>query len=260
MEENVLLISSIENAVVLTINRPNALNALNRQVFDALDDFFTNGYRLHEPFSAVIITGQGNKAFAAGADIKEFDTLDGRGMTVLSRRGQGIFQKIEDFHKPVIAAVNGFSLGGGCELAMACHMRIASEAARFGQPEVNLGIIPGYGGTQRLPQLVGKAKAFELILTGDMIQAEEAYRLGLVNHIVEHEELLPIAEKIVAKIAKKGPIAIKNVIKAINACYDKQDNGYIVESDQFGETADSEDFREGAAAFVEKRKANFQGR
>jgi len=260
MEDSILQITKEGHVVLLTINRPQALNALNKDVFDALDAFFSGGYQAHEPFSSIILTGVGEKAFAAGADIKEFEELDGKGMTELSRRGQQVFFSIEKFHKPVIAAINGFALGGGCELAMACHMRLASENARFGQPEVNLGIIPGYGATQRLVQLIGKSKALELILTGDMISASEAHRLGLVNQVVTQDELLPFCEKLSSKIANKGPIAIANSIECINAFFEKGVDGFEKEAREFGNTAESEDFREGTLAFVEKRKAKFKGK
>lgn len=246
--------------ILLTISRPEALNALNREVFDGLKEFFSEGHKAYDDFSSVIITGSGQKAFAAGADIKEFTELDPAGMEALSKRGQDIFSLIENFHKPVVAAVNGFALGGGCELAMACHLRIASESARFGQPEVNLGIIPGYGATQRLVQLVGKAKAMELILTGDMIDAKEAHRLGLVNHVVPDDELLPFCENLVRKFSQKGPIAIAQSIACINAFFLDGVDGYAKESREFGNISGTDDFKEGVAAFIEKRKAGFKGK
>lgn len=246
--------------ILLTISRPEALNALNREVFDGLKDFFSEGHKAYDTYAAVIVTGAGRKAFAAGADIKEFTELDPAGMEALSKRGQEIFGLIENFHKPVLAAVNGFALGGGCELAMACHLRIASESARFGQPEVNLGIIPGYGATQRLVHLVGRAKALEMILTGDMIDAQEAHRLGLVNHVVPDDELLPFCEKLVHKFSKKGPIAIAQSIACINAFFLEGVNGYAKESREFGNISGTEDFSEGVAAFIGKRKADFRGK
>jgi enoyl-CoA hydratase len=260
MSDQIVLFEKSEDSLTITLNRPRALNALNKEIFDALDVFFSGAYKDYLPFSAIILTGSGEKAFAAGADIKEFESLDGPGMTALSRRGQDVLFKIEQFHKPVIAAVNGFSLGGGCELAMACHMRIASENAKFGQPEVNLGIIPGYGATQRLAQLIGKGKAMELILTGDLINAQEAYRLGLVNHVVSHGDLLTFCQKIAIKISKKGPIAIANSIQCINAYFAEGVDGFRKESREFGNTAETLDFKEGTAAFVEKRKALFVGK
>ena len=246
-------------AILISINRPEALNALNKSVFDELFTFFNETYENYEPFSGVIITGSGEKAFAAGADIKEFLELDGEGMTNLSRRGQSVFFLIERFHKVVIAAVNGFSLGGGCELAMACHMRIGSEKAKFGQPEVNLGIIPGYGATQRLVQLVGKAKAMELILTARIIKADEALELGLINQMTSVEELISTCEAMIETIGQKGPLAIANSIQAINGFYNSTSDGFDDEAKLFGRTADSSDFKEGIQAFIEKRKANFKG-
>jgi len=253
-----ILVAESEGIVTLTINRPKALNALNKGVFDDLSDFFSSGYEEYKPLKGVIITGAGEKAFVAGADIKEFLELDAEQAIHLSKRGQDIFFKIEQFHKPVIALVNGFALGGGCELAMACHMRIASQRAKFGQPEVNLGLIPGYGGTQRLPQLVGKAKAMEMILTGDMIDANEAYRLGLVNYVCDGEELLDKAMTIINKIATKGPTSIAQSIATINASYDKKVDGYESEHKTFGAMMVSEETKEGVSAFIEKRKANFE--
>ncbi len=247
------------SAAILTINRPESLNALNKGVFDDLDHFFTEGYKEFDGIGGVVITGAGEKAFAAGADIKEFLDHDGAGMSKLSRRGQLILFKIERFHLPVVAAVNGFSLGGGNELAMACHIRLASENAKFGQPEVNLAIIPGYGGTQRLAQLVGKGKAMELILTGDMIDATEAHRIGLVNHVFSQDELMPAALKMISKMARKGPLAIAISIDCINQAYEDGVDGYLKESREFGNIADTNDFMEGATAFNEKRKPNFTG-
>src|SRR5687768_7380304 len=178
-----------EHVLILHLNRPDALNALNARMFDDLDEFFSHDYHAF-PAKVIIITGKGDRAFAAGADIKELNGLSSEQAEQLSLKGQKIFRKIEEFHIPVIAAVNGFALGGGCELAMACHIRVASDKARFGQPEVSLGIIPGYGGTQRLIQLIGKGKATELLLTGDMINAEEALRHGLVNYVVAPDQLI----------------------------------------------------------------------
>ena len=260
MSDKIILFEKSGNALTIMLNRPRALNALNQEIFNALDVFFSGGYKDYLPFSAIILTGSGEKAFAAGADIKEFELLDGSGMTALSKRGQNVLFKIEQFHKPVIAAVNGFSLGGGCELAMACHLRVASDHAKFGQPEVNLGIIPGYGATQRLVQLVGKGKAVELILTGDLIDAMEAKQIGLVNHVVPQDELLTFCQKIASKIATKGPVAIANSIQCLNAYFAKGVDGFSKESREFGNTAETEDFKEGTAAFVEKRKALFVGK
>lgn len=250
-----ILVSEEDGIIILTINRPTALNALNDGVFKDLIHFFSlEGL---EENKGVIITGSGEKAFAAGADIKEFTTLNEASAKTLSQRGHDIFDQIESTKIPVIAAVNGFSLGGGCELAMACHMRIAGEHAKFGQPEVNLGILPGYGGTQRLPRLIGRGKALELLLTGDMLNANEALALGLVNHVVPSGEEVALAKKIISKIAKKAPLAVAEVIGAVNA-YDSDSNGFAFEVNSFGKLATSQDFKEGAQAFIEKRKPEWK--
>lgn len=252
--------SKVNNRVLtITISRPEALNALNQSVLDQLDNVVESA--LHdEEVAGIILTGSGDKAFVAGADIKELSVLTNADAVNLSQKGQRLFKSIENSTKPVIAAINGFALGGGCELAMACHMRIATENAKFGQPEVNLGIIPGYGGTQRLTQLVGRGKALELLLTGDMINAQEAKSLGLVNHVVAtREELMALAEKIMSKILSKGPIAVANVIKTVNSGFSFEDQGYETEAKLFGECADTADFREGTSAFLEKRQPNFKG-
>lgn len=247
-----------ENILILRLNRPEAMNALNAQMFDELDQFFSNDYKEHQ-MGCVILTGTGEKAFAAGADIKELHGLNSVQAETLSAKGQRIFSLIENFHLPVIAAVNGFSLGGGCELAMACHLRVASVKARFGQPEVNLGIIPGYGGTQRLVQLIGKGKATEYLLTGDMISADDALALGLVNYVVAPEELLAKSTELANKMNAKGPLALKGVIRCVNGFFVPGVDGYALEAKSFGEIANSADFREGTSAFIEKRKADFKG-
>jgi len=253
-----LLVESADNILFLKLNRPDALNALNNQMFDELKLFFSNDYKDYS-FGSVIITGVGEKAFAAGADIKELHGLKASDAEILSSKGQAIFKLIEEFHAPVIAAVNGFSLGGGCELAMACHFRVASTKAKFGQPEVNLGIIPGYGGTQRLVQLIGKGKAMELLMTGDMVGAEEALRLGLVNYVVEPDQLMEKSKELANKINSKGPLAISGVIRCVNGHFIPGIDGYALEARTFGEIADSDDFIEGTGAFIEKRKAAFKG-
>lgn len=246
---------------VVTINRPKALNALNQQTLTELRHLFTEDLPKRENLSGVVLTGAGEKAFVAGADIKEFLGIsDNEQGSNMARNGHEIFFLIEEFTKPVIAAVNGFALGGGCELAMACHMRVASENARFGQPEVNLGIIPGYGGTQRLVQYIGKGKAMELMLTADMIKADEAHRLGLVNHVVPQGEAVAKAKEMLQKIATKGPVAVAKVIESVNAFFQNGVDGFEREVEKFGTTTATQDFQEGAAAFVEKRKANFQGK
>ena len=220
MEYKTLLTTLEDGVLLVTINRPKALNALNKQVFTDLDDVFENYAPSIKGLKGVIITGSGEKAFVAGADIAEFTQLDYEMATRLGQRGHDILNKIENFSRPVIAAVNGYALGGGCELAMACHMRVANEKARFGQPEVNLGVIPGYGGTQRLTRLVGKGKAMELILTADMIKADEAKTLGLANHVVPVGQAVAKATEIIQKIATKAPLAISKSIACINAYFE----------------------------------------
>jgi len=254
-----LLIENRNDILIVTINREKAYNALNQQVFNDLNDIFTKYAPTLPGLKGVVITGAGEKAFVAGADIKEFSGISPENGKRLSKRGQDVFFAIEQFNKPVIAAVNGFALGGGCELSMACHMRIAGEKAKFGQPEVNLGLIPGYGGTQRLTRYIGKAKSMELHLTADMIGAEEAHRLGLVNYVVPKGEEVAKAIEIIEKIGTKAPLAVAKAIQCINEYYEKG-NGYDMEVDLFAECTTTEDFKEGTAAFVEKRKAEFKGK
>ncbi len=260
MDYQSLLVSYEDGIATVTINREKALNALNKTVFAELRHFFSVEGPARKDLIGVVITGAGSKAFAAGADIKEFMGLDGEKAMALSQNGHEVFFIIEQFPKPVIAAVNGFSLGGGCELAMACHMRIAGAKARFGQPEVNLGLTPGYAGSQRLIQLIGKGKALELLLTADMIGAEEAHRLGLANHVVEQGEEVAKAKEILKKIGTKAPLAIAKTIECVNAYFDKNANGFQTEVKAFGFLAETEDFREGSNAFIEKRKAEFKGK
>ncbi len=248
-----------EGILTITINRPDKMNALNKDVIqelsNALDDVYSNN-----DIKAVMITGAGSKAFVAGADISEFVALNGEGGAALSKRGHDlVFNKIENCPKPVIAAVNGFALGGGCELAMSCHFRTASDTARFGQPEVNLGLIPGYGGTQRLVQLIGKGKAMELLMTADMIKADEAKALGLVNHVFTPEELIPQTEAILKKILTKAPVAVNKIIELVNEAATVSPTGYDNELKKFGECFDTQDKVEGIAAFLEKRPAVFNG-
>jgi enoyl-CoA hydratase len=259
MNEEILLIDQADGIYTLTINRPQALNALNKAVFDALESFFTK-HRDNYEVKGVIITGSGEKAFVAGADIKEFASLDAENGARLSKRGQDIFFLIERFHVPVVAAVNGFALGGGCELAMSCHIRVGGSHAKFGQPEVNLGLVPGYGGSQRLIQLIGKGKALEMLLTADMVDADEALRLGLITHKVESGAEVEQAKKILAKIASKGPLAIAKTIELVNAYFEENVDGFAKEYSDFGMTLGSEDSKEGAAAFVEKRKPIFKAK
>lgn len=254
-----LVQSNTENGILtITINRPEKLNALNQQVLNDLDDALLNAYQ-DATIKGIIITGSGNKAFVAGADITEFLALDKKKAREMSTMGHAIFNRIENCPKPVIAAVNGFALGGGCELAMACHMRVASDNARFGQPEVKLGILPGYAGTQRLTQLVGKGKAFELMMTADIIGAQEALQLGLVNHVVAFDQLLPKCLEILNKIKAQSPVAISGVIKCVNAYFTSGVNGFSTEIDEFSTCFDHDDFKEGATAFIEKRVPNFTG-
>jgi enoyl-CoA hydratase len=250
---------SYEPICTITINRPQALNALNQETLSELKGVIQDCAERAD-IKGIIITGAGEKAFVAGADIKELTQLSKEAAFTLAQNGQQIFKMIEDCPKPVIAAINGFALGGGCELAMACHIRLASENAKFGLPEVNLGILPGYGGTQRLAQLVGRGKALELAMTGDMISAQEAKEIGLVNHVTSTQaELLELATKIMMKILKKGPLAIAGVIKSVNTGYEFANEGYRVESENFASLTTTKDFTEGTTAFIEKRTPNFKG-
>ena len=256
--ENILVQKTAALAQI-TINRPKKLNALNKatiyelhKAFDALESDLS--------IKAIILTGSGEKAFVAGADISEFAHFTSDEGATLAREGQEIlFNFIENLATPVIAAINGFALGGGLELAMACHFRIASDNAKMGLPEVSLGVIPGYGGTQRLPQLVGKGKAMEMIMTAGMISAEDAKAFGLVNHVTTQEELIPMVEKIASKILRNSSVAISAAIVAINANFEDGVNGFEAEINAFGECFGTEDFREGTTAFLEKRKPDFSG-
>lgn len=263
------LLTSLENNILtITINRPDKLNALNKQVMQDLDTVMDEVYNNSEIKSA-IITGSGAKSFVAGADISEFVGLTTAEGMELARKGQGIFFKIENAPKPVVAAVNGFALGGGCELAMACHFRLAAENAKFGQPEVNLGLIPGYGGTQRLTQLIGKGRALELLMSANMIDAQTALQYGLVNYVVPQDQLLAKTRSILEVINTKAPLAVAQCIQTANASYGNRPsgtstaysymNGYEIEVSAFGECFGTDDMKEGASAFLEKRKANFKG-
>src|SRR5690242_3403891 len=255
MNFSTLQTSLEKNIFIITINRPDKLNALNKKVLDELNDAVQEIYN-DTNIHAAIITGAGNKAFVAGADIAEFTALKDDDGKLLAKKGQDIFFKIENCSKPIVAAVNGFALGGGCELAMSCHFRLASNNAKFGQPEVNLGLIPGYGGTQRLTMLVGKGKAMELMMTGNMIGADEAKSVGLVNYVESAENLIPKTKEILKTILSKSPIAIAKVIEAVNFYFKKE--GFEEEAKLFGEVFMSEDKKEGTTAFLEKRKPVFK--
>ena len=254
-----LLLDTANNICTITINRPDKLNALNSLVFEelnkALDSIFADASIL-----SVIITGSGSKAFVAGADISGFAGFKKKEAIEMASRGQDTFARIENSSKPIIAAVNGFALGGGCELAMACHFRLASENAKFGQPEVNLGLIPGYGGTQRVVQLIGKGRAMELLLSGNMIDANRALEVGLVNYVTKSENLIDQAKQILSTINSKAPLALAACIRAANCVFDQDRNGFEVELEEFGNAFDTDDMKEGTTAFLEKRKPVFKGK
>ena len=260
MSFNNILISEENGLAKITINRPKKLNALNKETIEELHEAF-KALEIDNTIKVVIITGSGEKAFVAGADISEFAHFSVDEGGALARKGQEmLFDFVENLSTPVIAAVNGFALGGGLELAMACHFRVASENAKMGLPEVSLGVIPGYGGTQRLPQLVGKGKAMELIMTAGMISAEEAKNYGLVNYVTPQEELIPLVEKLANKIMRNSSVAIGSAIKAVNANYLDGINGFDTEIEVFGDCFGTEDFKEGTTAFLEKRKPDFPGK
>lgn len=257
--ENILIEKS-ENIALVTINRPTKLNALNKATIQELHDGFKS---LNEDKSvkAIIVTGSGEKAFVAGADISEFANFSVEEGGKLAAEGQRLlFDFVQNLSTPVIAAVNGFALGGGLELAMSCHFRVASDNAKMGLPEVTLGVIPGYGGTQRLAQLVGKGRAMEMIMTAGMIDAETAKNHGLVNHVVPQAELLDFTKGIATKITKNSSVAIAKAVEAINANFEDGTNGYEIEIKNFGLSFGTEDFKEGTTAFLEKRKAEFPGK
>ncbi|PSL05107.1 enoyl-CoA hydratase [Cecembia rubra] len=260
MADSKNILSEVKEGILyLTVNRETKLNALNFATLEEFRDIF-NEVSDNKDIRAVIITGSGEKAFIAGADISEIAELNELNARKFAENGQEIFSLIENCPKPVIAVINGFALGGGCELAMACHMRIATESAKFGQPEVNLGIIPGYGGTQRLTYLVGRGKALELMMTGDMIGAEEAKNLGLVNHVLATKaEALEKAEEILRKIMSKAPLAIGMIVDCVNAVFNTEENGYQTEANSFARCVKSGDYKEGTSAFLEKRKPVFKG-
>jgi enoyl-CoA hydratase len=255
-----LLVERRAAITILTINRPDVLNALNRQTLSEIEDFASR-FAADDEQGALIITGAGDKSFISGADINELAVLDPRGAEDISRFGQRVLDALERSAKPVIAAVNGYAFGGGCELAIACHMRLASENAVLGLPEVSLGIIPGYGGTQRLPRLVGMGRALELILSGQRIKADDAERIGLVNHVVPRGELMNEAIKLAQTILKNGPLAVAAALEAVRRGLELPLEAALrLESGFFGILASSEDMHEGLQAFLEKRPANFQRR
>src|SRR6266704_2659950 len=260
MEYQTLLFEIKDGIALITINRPDKLNALNDQVMAELADV-ARRLATDDAIRGAILTGAGPKAFVAGADIGDLakqGPFDGKARAL---RGQGVLRRLETCGKPVVAAINGFALGGGCELAMACHIRIASDTAKFGQPEVKLGIAPGYGGTQRLPRLVGKGVAMQLILTGEMIDAQEAYRIGLVNKVVPAADLRAECEKLMRGILAMGPLAVRLAMEAVDQGLEMTlDEGLLLEANHFGLLAATADMKEGTAAFLEKRAAKFQGR
>lgn len=254
-----ILVTTINGIGQITINRPSKLNALNVATIQELHNAFEN-LDGNSEIRIIILTGEGEKAFVAGADISEFAHFSVEEGAQLAHQGQELlFDFVENLRTPVIAAVNGFALGGGLELAMACHFRIASDNAKMGLPEVSLGVIPGYGGTQRLPQLVGKGRAMEMIMTAGMIDAATAKSYGLVNHVVPQSELLEFAQNIASKIMRNSPVAIGQAIKAVNANFKEGLDGYKTEIKSFGKCFGTEDFKEGTTAFLEKRKADFKG-
>lgn len=260
MSYQTLLLDVKDNIAVVTLNRPDKLNALNAQTVNDLNSVFDE-FKENEEVYVVVLTGSGEKAFVAGADIKELNKLDMIRAKEFAEKGQAVLNKIEKFDKPVIAAINGFALGGGCELALACHIRLASDNAKFGQPEVNLGVIPGYGGTQRLARLINTGRAMEYILTADMISADEAYRIGLVNKVYPQNELLDKAIEMAKKITGKGQQAIRLAMKAVKAVDEMSlKEGQNLEASLFALCCGTEDFKEGTSAFLEKRKPEFKNK
>jgi enoyl-CoA hydratase len=260
MSFETLLIERDGAVVVVTINRPKVLNALNSQTISELGRAM-HDLRLDEAVRAIVLTGAGEKSFVAGADINELAVLSPSAGQLHARAGQAVFDAIERLGKPVLAAINGFALGGGCELAMACTMRIAADTARMGQPEINLGILPGYGGSQRLPRLVGKGIALEILLSGEMVSASRAYEIGLVNKVVPISQLLAEAKKVATTLASKAPIAVRYIIDAVNAGSEVPlAEAQFIEATLFGLVASTDDMKEGTKAFLEKRTAAWQGR
>ncbi|MGG5488321.1 enoyl-CoA hydratase/isomerase family protein [Gaetbulibacter sp. PBL-D1] len=257
--QNILF--QVNNSIAqITINRPSKLNALNKATIQELHEAFDTADK-DKAVKVIVVTGSGEKAFVAGADISEFAHFDVENGSKLAQKGQELlFDFVENLSTPVIAAVNGFALGGGLELAMACHFRVASDNAKMGLPETSLGVIPGYGGTQRLPQLIGKGRAMELVMTAGMIDAQTALNYGLVNHVTTQDDLLPLAEKIAGKIMRNSSVAISKAIKAVNANFKDGVDGFAIEIEEFGNCFGTEDFTEGTTAFLEKRKADFPGK
>ncbi len=260
METKNLLLKIDNNIGLITINRPDKLNALNAETVTELFQVLKK-LRQNDSVSVIIITGSGEKAFVAGADIAEISRHDEISGRIFATRGQRVYRYLEKLEKPVIAAINGFALGGGCELAMACHIRIASDNAKFGQPEINLGLLPGYGGTQRLPRLIGTTKALYFLLTGEMFDAQKALEMGLISEIVPQTELMARATKIAEILCEKSPIAVKYILQAVTEGIEQNlDTALHIESELFGNICATEDMKEGTAAFLEKRKPNFKGK
>ncbi len=261
MPEFINLQTTLEDGIfTITINRESKLNALNLATLQELDEAVNQVYHNNE-IKGCILTGAGTKAFVAGADISEIARQDRASAQKMAEEGQRIFQSLENCPKPIIAAINGFALGGGCELAMACHLRVATTSAKFGQPEVNLGLIPGYGGTQRLTRLIGRSRALEYMMTGDIITADQAHGFGLVNHLSDSPDaMMNRCRELLHKIFSKAPIAIGHVIESVNAVSDSSQDGYQLEAENFGHCCATDDFKEGTSAFLEKRSPKFQGK
>lgn len=257
--DSILEVQNESGILILRLNRPEKLNALNKAVLQAIDEQIERAYT-DEAIKAVIITGAGAKAFAAGADISEFSALQPHEAQLLSQEGQLIFQKIDKLTKPVIAAVNGFALGGGFELALACHIRIASENAKFGLPESTLGLLPGYGGTQRLPLIIGKARAIEFMLTAEQIEAKKALEWGIVSYVTSQEELITTCISLIQKMLAKAPTSVQEILRCTHIAIETGGTSFNEEAKSFGRCAGTEDFKEGIQAFIEKRKATFTGK